>query len=925
MTTRRFLHRALCVGLIFIFSPVRPLLADAERAARLNAELDKALLVQKSEHNLTDAERRIRSVLGADDVPAVTQERAMLLLGKCLRAQGREAEGNAALAAAARGNSRFAQEAQAVLSGEEAARRRLERQVNGLVLAVKESASAPEHGFLVDLGDPAVPFIVRAMDAEQDHTAVRRLAVVLLRIGSRQVHDYIDRVVRSKDAFSRRVLLTALKEIKPEERAVVGRGFVPLIDSAVSKERRELVTLLFDVLTADELVAYFNVDDEELRRDVVVAIHQRGAFRDERVMAAVLPTLENFLTSGASKEQDIALAFILDERCAETPSGRRLFLDAAVRGILKDQMFDEPLSKRLHSLGVLPRVPAVERAVPAAELGDALRRSATSVTANTIRLKGIVMASIPTWQPDAVPAALELPQLVGDSEQIVPWLLHNADDDHVTAIARCLGSFQGSLGAAVHWLEERPMNAEAIVAIDQWLRQPEFRSALRGAFATRVMESGRMTRRGRPAADALLSMLGARDTPEARDVLVREAARDDGIGSVFHAISPVAPDEFLLRLLGAFHDNHARDRGRVLEILVARGVFSLHDFAAAFAKDVYFDKKFCSALFDGYSADQYVEFVNTILNTGDETALASFRECVQFTLRAREPNLPETVARTLFARALQPGLDAYRIVESLLRAPLHFSDPSELKRLRRNLYRRALASGEEEIMEAALSSYALHPEDRTLVETHLEHPSERIVKRSLYSLRNLGDKASLPAVAACLKHRDHNVRELAVQVLYRVGGDDVIPQLESLARDPEPSVRGAVYAVLGHSTSERAADILLAGLRDLDVHKTAAESLQRIEAYFEHRRRWDSWKESLSLEGESAAAALLKQARSGRSTKIRRAAIESLGTLAEPETLPLLIELMEDSDTSIAAAAEAAVTRINRAAKKRSDAEGVKP
>ena len=62
---------------------------------------------------------------------------------------------------------------------------------------------------------------------------------------------------------------------------------------------------------------------------------------------------------------------------------------------------------------------------------------------------------------------------------------------------------------------------------------------------------------------------------------------------------------------------------------------------------------------------------------------------------------------------------------------------------------------------------------------------------------------------------------------------------------------------------------------------------------------------------ETAAEALVKQAKEGATKPIRLAAIQSLGTLAKPETLPILIELMQADDSELAAAAAAAVNKIN--------------
>ena len=53
------------------------------------------------------------------------------------------------------------------------------------------------------------------------------------------------------------------------------------------------------------------------------------------------------------------------------------------------------------------------------------------------------------------------------------------------------------------------------------------------------------------------------------------------------------------------------------------------------------------------------------------------------------------------------------------------------------------------------------------------------------------------------------------------------------------------------------------------------------------------------------------QVREGARKEIKVAAIASLGTLGEAETLPFLVQMMGDADAQIAAAAKAAVDKIN--------------
>ena len=71
------------------------------------------------------------------------------------------------------------------------------------------------------------------------------------------------------------------------------------------------------------------------------------------------------------------------------------------------------------------------------------------------------------------------------------------------------------------------------------------------------------------------------------------------------------------------------------------------------------------------------------------------------------------------------------------------------------------------------------------------------------------------------------------------------------------------------------------------------------------------------LTATSAAEALIAQARQKDDRLVRLAAIQSLGTLGVPETLPVLIELMRDGDADVAAAARAAVAKINDATPQR--------
>jgi HEAT repeat protein len=109
----------------------------------------------------------------------------------------------------------------------------------------------------------------------------------------------------------------------------------------------------------------------------------------------------------------------------------------------------------------------------------------------------------------------------------------------------------------------------------------------------------------------------------------------------------------------------------------------------------------------------------------------------------------------------------------------------------------------------------------------------------------------------------------------------------------------------------RAIPYLLEAMKDSAMREVVEQILNAIRFYHDEKGRWDRLAAGTGLGGASAGEALVQQAREGASKAIRIAAIESLGTLGEAETLPFLVQLMGDEDEEIAAAAKAAVDKIN--------------
>lgn len=94
--------------------------------------------------------------------------------------------------------------------------------------------------------------------------------------------------------------------------------------------------------------------------------------------------------------------------------------------------------------------------------------------------------------------------------------------------------------------------------------------------------------------------------------------------------------------------------------------------------------------------------------------------------------------------------------------------------------------------------------------------------------------------------------------------------------------------------------------------KIADEALARYARIRDARSGWAAW-ERQGREG-SPIDALVEKTAAGKSKAVRLAAIQSLGTLEAKEALPFLVELLEDSDQEVVAAAQAALARIHAAA-----------
>jgi len=99
--------------------------------------------------------------------------------------------------------------------------------------------------------------------------------------------------------------------------------------------------------------------------------------------------------------------------------------------------------------------------------------------------------------------------------------------------------------------------------------------------------------------------------------------------------------------------------------------------------------------------------------------------------------------------------------------------------------------------------------------------------------------------------------------------------------------------------------------QEFELADAADDALIRYKRIRESQESWGAWQRQ-GREG-SPIDSLVERTASDRAQKVRLAAIQALGTLEAKEALPFLVELLEDPDQAVVAAAEEAMTRIHRA------------
>ena len=875
--------------------------------------LARAVVVEVYEHDLGRAMDLYRQIAGDEARPGEERTQALLHLAKAHRRLGQNEEADGYFAQAAAGTGPGAQEAKAIRSGAVQDQDDLVKaKVDQALMTLRVSGDSNNSTDLQWIGEPAVPYIIAAIDAEKaDLTFITTATRVLCILGGPRVVEWIDTVRQGNDSLRKRAVIKGTLSGGEARRAAIA-AFLDDPDPAVRREVLEMS----DAATLEQLLRA--LDDEDggvvaaawirlcANWKALVPVEERLDLFEE----GLVPRFQGgWGRSGSSMPGSLWRWIEQDWRSMNGDRVRRFALEL--------MRFEQLRNLRVGWPAV--ESPVATNAFAADVLGTA--RAIGSVqgagaAAHTV-LAGLVDDLLPHWDHEAMPVVFELIDLGygtrPSNRRTVPrfgtYLAEYARPEDLEGVCARLARLDPTnLMYAAPWLRDRNIPPEAFrgltAAVDQNLGN------LQGSSQART------------SLEHLFAAIAAVETDQAEEYLVEKIRHGAPADWAFDGASPMR--KRILMALLTWPDgpsrSEVRPRGRAFAALARNYEDPGEPEAFAEAYGLGLDERPQGEGLDMIVSSASVmgglgrraQIIDRCLATGEE---AAFYHVARTTI---EGTYPPPLRTAILRRILEcPGDERYRVnvlsyaMQNLAVGPqrdgaflleMLEDDMPGVRRL--GLSR--IASSSDPVDRAR--------EERLLVavEARLGDADPAVVSRAVDSLFARYAETAERHVEELLGHDDGEVRYRLGRGLLQYRGHAELDRVGPLLVDDKlPNTRRRSLATMAGNTMDlQAIPYLLEAMKDATIREDIEKVLNQIRFYHDEKGKWERLAAGTGL-GVSAAEALIKQAREGASREIKIAAIASLGTLGEAETLPFLVQMMGDADAEIAAAAKAAVDKIN--------------
>lgn len=877
--------------------------------------LQKAILAEDSERDFERARALYQAIVDDEAAAANLRGAAAAGLARVLGRLGRQAE---ALIAGQRAKAWLQQPASPSQD------RAVDDEIRGLIEILRGNDDPSRLLELVWYGERAVPALVAAVEAELSHVAVARLAEALLRIGGPNVESWLARCAAGTDALRKRAVLRGYGRMDQAQQV----HHVALAPFARDDDPEVRAAALALRVTGDWSDFTASLKHADAR------VHE-AAWRWLTGARALLDRFPAALLGHAARARelvDIAAARPTDLSDA-TLEAIVIFCNATVEPVERASLLMQATKELPLRSGPFRIAPGSLPADSARELTLDLARTIAADRANPRQGIGrqLIAGVTHGWTRASMSELLEIATLVG------------IDESRFTAIAapQDWAALFGRLAAlrvdddallrllAASFTVEIPVAGFAPLR-DFVLAQTASREAMTRGFpvvAHAVMRLGlfddeaslawceEFLVRGVDALGAcagneqlanslrgnLTQALLSGDAP-ARRMLRRRLAVIEGAGYAGlrnQALARIAFDHdveaaplfavgYQLGLVECAPGQDLRSGSTRYALAKGRGIeWVLH--------------------LPSWSSAEQIAVLDRVLLGGSAEAWQDFgRFGNRASNQPRDPAARATIAKHLAScpdaehrRRLRNDIlreygESGAIPAELLLAAFADQDPNNLREALQS------ANGRWPIDEPAKLEAPL----RAL----LQHQNPNIASTAIRTVQSLFGAGGYDAIAAQLERQE--LFATAAHALVDLDPDRAIPAL--LPRLELPGNAWTLCGIAKEKLDRRFVPGLIAALRapTEQTRVAAKEALDAIEYLVSQSQRWQRLLDEAGLDADSAAEALVKQARSGDKA-IRLAAIRSLGTLGKPETLPFLIQLMQDQDADVKAAAGAALEKIN--------------
>lgn len=928
--------------------------ADRARAQELPADdaLRAAIAVEELEHDATTARARYDAIAKDASRDAAIRRHAWLRLGQLARQRGETDLARDALAQAAQGDDAIAREAQALAQQEPqdpVRAKELDAAAERAVQALfeKKVDLKGELDNVAWFGDAAVAPLIRHHLESRD----AKSSAALWRIGTPRALGFVGEQLASDDAAARRAILS-------------GIGSVPVAPAAAALIR----TALFDADDEVALAALSRAESIEIEDLCTVVASARPRVRNTALQALAaqlqlrMVPFHQALAQKARASRAVATAlapvlestspedFKLATRCllyagAFSTEGRTLLVKWLPR--LRDADAGFQLPGRADFAGETENAEALadalEKLLP--DAGQGVRAVANRLVEFYFRERA--------WRRPALDGVLRIARLASSSGHLTNWLVQNARFEDAPRVVEVLAG-STALSEASPWLAQYALEQaqfEPIRRTLDWLLTSD--EGERWQPSSLLLA---LARTGHPDALAWLRALREKGSP-------RLGKNDLERAAVWYAVrrNDDATRAFLRELLTSDATGDPEARIALFGQLVRMGDERIWDDIAGVRARAGDGLIHPVAWWPGREFDGNVRLhINHWLTRRverdgrqvwwhgyDPAALTSiWSQLLQpvdgmygpdwsfsadpiFAAHKDPYATPDAVQLAICeahrARCLaDPSFDPQSPLSTALLPLLWAADqPDHSDATRREalaqLRATAFAAPSAKVRLLAIRQVELRRDDATLAALHqlVADPGSLVAVAAWEKLDALGSPVDRARVVRGFSSPDRDARLFVLEQSKRCT-ESVTDLILPLLRDEAAEVRFEACRHFAARVELDSVPALLETLKDESetVRKAAAEALQAIRLYHDEKARWARVLGGKPGLGTVAAAeALVDQASLPNDVPTRVLAIRSLGLLAAPETLPLLIAWTKDQDASIASAAREAVQRIHAASK----------